>query len=299
MKISSIFSIQKAPRRVRSARNKIASGTRITVGAAISIGFLLPIVWMLTGSLKDEQSVTAIPPKLIPNPIHFGNYVDAVRYIAFGTYLRNSVVVTAFTVFATLLVCVPSGYAFSILRWRGRSAAFSFVLFGMMLPFPAVMIPIYILFRKMGMIGNLSPLLVPPLFGQFVTPAFSSALAIFLLRQFLTQLPYELVEAAKIDGAGSLRILLQILIPLAKPVLITITIMTALSSWTACVGPLIYINSDSLSTLSLGLQHYQSQHFTAYNLLLAASTLYVLPVLILFFVAQKYFTAGATRGAVK
>lgn len=282
-----------------SLRKRVGSGMRVAVGALLAAGFLIPILWMVSGSFKDSQSVTAIPPKLIPNPFHATNYIDAVRYIAFGTYLRNSVIVTVFTVFATLLVCIPSGYAFSILRWRGKSAAFSVVLFGMMLPFPAVMIPIYLLFKKMGMIGNLSPLLVPPLVGQFVTPAFSSALAIFLLRQFLSQLPYELVEAAKIDGAGSLRILVQILVPLAKPVLTTVMIMTALSSWTAFVGPLIFINSDSLSTLSLGLQQYQSQHFTAYNLLLAASTLYVLPVLILFLFAQKYFTAGATRGAVK
>jgi len=299
MRMKSIPQTEVLRARKPSVNKRVGSGVRVTLGAFIATAFLLPILWMVSGSFKDSQSVTAIPPKLIPNPFHFSNYVDAVKYIAFGTYLRNSVIVTVFTIFATLLVCIPSAYAFSILRWRGKSAAFSVVLFGMMLPFPAVMIPMYLLFKKMGMIGNLSPLLVPPLVGQFVTPAFSSALAIFLLRQFLSQLPYELVEAAKIDGAGSLRILVQILLPLAKPVLTTITIMTALSSWTAFVGPLIFINSDSLSTLSLGLQQYQSQHFTAYNLLLAASTLYVLPVLILFLVGQKYFTAGATRGAVK
>jgi multiple sugar transport system permease protein len=149
------------------------------------------------------------------------------------------------------------------------------------------------------MIGSFAPLVIPPFVGQFVTPAFSSALAIFLLRQFLSQLPYELVEAAKMDGAGPLRVLVQIMLPLAKPVLVTVTIMTALSSWTALVGPLIFLNSESLNTLSLGLQQYQSQHFTAFNLLLAASTLFVLPVMVLFIAGQRYFTAGATQGAVK
>src|ERR1035437_4432059 len=149
------------------------------------------------------------------------------------------------------------------------------------------------------MIGSLAPLNGPPFIGQFLTPAFSSALAIFLLRQFLSQLPYELVEAAKVDGAGPLRLLVQIMLPMAKPVLVTVTIMTALSSWTALIGPLIFLNNESLSTLSLGLQQYQSQHFTDYNLLLAASTLFVLPVLVLFIATQRYFTAGVTQGAVK
>jgi multiple sugar transport system permease protein len=160
-------------------------------------------------------------------------------------------------------------------------------------------VPLYLIFKRLGMVGSLAPLLLPPFVGQFVTPAFSSALAIFLLRQFLSQLPYELVEAAKIDGAGALRILVQVLLPMAKPVLVTVTIMTALSSWTALVGPLIFLNDERLSTLSLGLQQYQSQHFTAYNLLLAASTLFVLPVAGIFVAGQRYFTAGATQGAVK
>ena len=285
--------------RARNYRVRATQLARFVVGLILALGFLIPILWMVSGAFKSNAAVTASPPQLLPDGLHFENFVNATTYIDFGTYLLNSVIVTAVTVIATLVACVPAAYAFAVLRWRGREGTFGIVLFSMMLPFPAVMIPLYLIFKNLGMIGSLSPLLIPPFVGQFVTPAFSSALAIFLLRQFLSQLPYELVEAAKIDGASSFRVLVQVLLPLSRPVLVTVTIMTALSSWTALVGPLIFLNNESLSTLSLGLQQYQSQHFTAYNLLLAASTLFVLPVMVLFIAGQRYFTAGATAGAIK
>jgi multiple sugar transport system permease protein len=286
-------------RRRRTGRSRLLDVLRLSAGALIALAFLIPILWMISGAVKDSAAVTASPPQLVPHSVHLGNFGAATTYIDFWTYLGNSAIVTVFTVAGTLFACIPAAYAFAVLRWRGREATFGVVLFSMMLPFPAVMVPMYLIFRKLGMIGSLAPVLIPPFFGQFVTPAFSSALAIFLLRQFLAQIPYELVEAAKVDGAGPVRILVRILLPLAKPVLVTVTIMTALSAWTAFVGPLIFLNNESLSTLSLGLQQYQSQHFTAYNLLLAASTLFVLPVMVLFIAAQRYFTAGATQGAVK
>jgi multiple sugar transport system permease protein len=161
------------------------------------------------------------------------------------------------------------------------------------------MLPWYIIFKKMGLIGSLLPLTVPPFFGEFVTPAFSSALAIFLLRQFLLGLPYELVEAARIDGAGSLRILMRIVLPLARPVIATVVIVTVLSSWTAFIGPLLFLNNDSNFTLSIGLQQFQSQHFTAYNLLLAASLLFIAPVLVVFVLGQRYFVRGIAHVGLK
>ena len=273
--------------------------SRIIVGLILAALFLIPFLWILSGALKSNVSIFANPPQLLPDSVHLDNFANAVKYIDFGTYLRNSVIVTVFTVVGTLLACVPAAYAFSVLRWRGREAGFAIVLFSMMLPFPAIMVPWYIIFKKLGMIGSLAPLILPPFASEFVTPAFSSALAIFLLRQFFSQLPYELIEAAKIDGAGTLTTLYRIVLPLAKPVLVTVMIMTALSSWTAFVGPLIFLNDQSTYTLSLGLQQYQSQHFTAYNLLLAASTLFILPVLVLFILGQKYFVEGATKGAIK
>jgi multiple sugar transport system permease protein len=268
-------------------------------GAFVAILFLIPMAWMVSGSLKAPTDVFTNPPHLLPRHLERGNYSKAINYISFGTYVRNSVIVTVFSVVGTLVCCVPAAYALSILRWRGRQLVFAIVLFGIMLPFPAVMIPWYIIFRKMGFIGTLLPLTVPPFFGEFVTPAFSSALAIFLLRQFFLGIPRELIQAARVDGSGNTRILLQIIVPLARPVIATVVIMTVLSSWTAFIGPLLFLNSSSTYTLSLGLQQYQSQHFTAYNLLLAASVLFVIPVVLVFLFGQRYFVRGAARAGLK
>jgi len=285
--------------RLSTGRNLSRRSVGLIVSAAFALLFLIPLLWMVSGGFKSERDVTASPPNILPKSFRPNNFAHATTAINFWVYAGNSLLVSAVSVLGTLLVCVPAAYAFGIVRWRGRQALFGIVLFSMMLPFPAVMVPMYLIFKNMGMLGTLAPLIVPPFFGQFVTPYFSSALAIFLLRQFFMQLPYELIEAAKIDGAGHLRILSRIVTPLARPAIVTVIVMVGLTSWTAFVGPLIFLDNESTYTLSLGLQQYQSQHFTAYNLLLAASTLFVLPVATLFLFTQRYFTIGATRGAVK
>lgn len=278
---------------------KTGTAVRYVVGAIVMLAFVVPILWMVSGSFKPDSEVFANPPQLLPHHVVGRNYVDAVQYISFFTYLWNSLVVTLCTVAGTLFCCVPAAYALTVLRWRGRKLSFGIILFSMMLPFPAVMIPWYIVFRKMGMIGSLMPLTVPPFVGQFVTPAFSSALAIFLLRQFLLGIPDELIEAARIDGAGNNRIMFLVVLPLARPVIATVVIMTVLSSWTAFIGPLLFLNNNSTFTLSIGLQQYQSQHFTAYNLLLAASVLFIIPVLAVFLAGQRYFVRGVARAGIK
>jgi multiple sugar transport system permease protein len=282
-------------------RGRVSAGAilRWAGGALVAFLFVAPVLWMISGSLKPTNEVFATPPNLLPHHVVTGNYSAAVHYISFGTYLRNSVIVTIFSVIGTLVCCVPAAYALAILVWRGKRLVFAIVLFGIMLPFPAVMIPWYIIFKQMGFIGSLLPLTVPPFFGQFVTPAFSSALAIFLLRQFLLGIPKELIQAARVDGAGPVRIMLQVVLPLARPVIATVVIMTVLSSWTAFIGPLLFLNKSASYTLSIGLQQYQSQHFTAYNLLLAASVLFIIPVVVVFLFGQRYFVRGAARTGLK
>lgn len=279
--------------------SKTGTAIRYIVGALVVLAFIIPILWMISGSFKPDNEVFTSPPQLLPRHVAGHNYANAVQYISFFAYLRNSVIVTLCTVAGTLFCCVPAAYALSVLRWRGKKPSFGIILFSMMLPFPAVMIPWYIVFRKMGMIGSILPLTVPPFVGQFVTPAFSSALAIFLLRQFLRGIPAELIEAARIDGAGNNRIMLRVVLPLARPVLATVVIMTVLSSWTAFIGPLLFLNNNSTFTLSIGLQQYQSQHFTAYNLLLAASVLFIIPVLVVFLAGQRYFVRGVARTGLR
>lgn len=293
------MSALSVPRRPGLPPLRSRSVLRWLVGLLLAALFVAPMLWMVSGSLKPDNEVFATPPSLLPHHFLGANYSRAVSYISFATYLRNSVIVTVLTVVGTLVCCVPAAYALTVLQWRGKRLVFGLVLFGIMLPFPAVMIPWYIIFRRIGFLGSLAPLAVPPFFGEFVTPSFSSALAIFLLRQFLQSIPKELVQAARVDGAGTLRIMLQIVLPLARPVIATVVIMTVLSSWTAFIGPLLFLNNSSSYTLSIGLQQYQSQHFTAYNLLLAASALFVIPVVVVFLAGQKYFVRGAARAGLK
>jgi ABC-type glycerol-3-phosphate transport system permease component len=278
---------------------RLARLLRTVAGALVALAFLVPLLWMLSSSLKSNGDVFRTPPSLVPRRLEFGNYRQTLHYVPFGTYFTNSAIVTAAAIAGTLLSCVPVAYALSIMKWRGRGVAFAVVLGSIMLPFPAVMIPWYIIFKHLGWIGTLLPVSIPPFVGEFVTPAFSSALAIFLLRQFFLGIPREIIEAARIDGAGHVRILLRIVQPLARPVIATVVITTTLASWTAFIGPLLFLSNTNVFTLSVGLQQYQSQHFTAFNYLMAASVIFIVPVLVVFFLGQKYFVRGASRTGLK
>jgi len=284
---------------VRRWRGRLARTARHTVSVIIVVIFLVPLFWMLSGSLKSNADIFKFPPSLWPAHPQWSNYPRALTYIPFWRYLGNSAIVSACTVLGTLVACVLAAYAFSIMRWRGREAMFAVSLGLIMLPFPVVMIPLYVIFRHLGWIGSLAPLLVPPFGAQFVTPYFSSALAIFLLRQFFRSLPRSLIEAARLDGAGNWTVLRKIVVPLSRGPLITVVILTFLTSWTAFIGPLIFINNQSDFTLSLGLEQYQSTHFTAYNYLMAASLIFMIPTLILFVVAQRHLIRGVAFSGLK
>jgi multiple sugar transport system permease protein len=292
--------VEEAQRRRVKRRRRSAIGLVGTHGTLIFISalFLLPIAWMLISSVKSNSAIFVFPPTLPAHP-QFGNYGKAVKYIPFARYLLNTVIVSVASVVGTLASGILAGYAFSIMRWRGRDVTFYIVLATIMLPFPVVMIPLYYIFTRIHWIGTLLPLIVPPFAGQFITPYFSSALAIFLFRQFFRSLPFDLVDAARVDGAGHWRILRSVIWPLSRGVVLTVGIFTFLSSWTAFIGPLIFLDKQSTFTLSLGLQQYESVHFTAFNYLMAASTLFCLPVVVLFFVAQRYFMKGISFSGLK
>ena len=286
----------KAKRRRRKRIGTLGThGTLIIVSAM----FILPIVWMVASSLKTNSAIFVFPPSLFPLHPQFSNYSKATSYIPFGRYFLNTLIVSVASVVGTLGSGVLAGYAFSIMRWRGRDVTFYIVLATIMLPFPVVMIPLYYIFTRIHWVGTLLPLIIPPFTGQFITPYFSSALAIFLLRQFFRSLPFDLVDAARVDGAGHWTILRNIIWPLSRGVILTVGIFTFLSSWTAFIGPLIFLDKQSTFTLSLGLQQYESVHFTAFNYLMAASTLFCLPVVLLFFVAQRYFMKGISFSGLK
>ena len=257
----------------------------------IAAMFLLPILWMVAGTLKTNGEIFVVPPVWLPSPPKWANYPQALDYIPFFTYLRNSVTVSVLSVAGTLFSCPPAAYAFARLRWPGRNLFFMVSLATVMLPFQVQMIPLYVIFRTLGWIGTLLPLIVPAFFGN--------GLYVFLLRQFFLTVPRELGEAAAIDGAGELRTFFQIMLPLIKPALITVSIFTFMANWTDFLAPLVFLNKQSTFTLSLGLQFYASQHFTAWSYLMVAAFVFTIPALIVFLVLQRYFVQGFALSGLK
>ncbi|WP_428390060.1 carbohydrate ABC transporter permease [Mucisphaera sp.] len=221
------------------------------------------------------------------------NYGEAIAEMAyFPQYLINSLTLCFLTVFGTVLSCSIVAYGFSRIDWPGRDKVFFIVLATMMIPFPVTMVPLYGLFREFGWIGTLQPLWVPTFFG--------AAFNIFLLRQFFKTIPRELSEAATIDGCGHIRIFLQVILPLAKPAIAVVALFQFLATWNDFLGPLIYLTEQQDFTLALGLQFFQSrQGGTQWHYLMAASTMVVLPVILLFFLAQRTFIEGISMTGMK
>lgn len=265
----------------------------------LSIIFLIPFFWMISTSLKTSPQSVADPPVWIPPRAMWQNYPDAFKYdsqtlgyIPFLYYFRNTIIICWLVVVGTVFSNALAAYAFARLRWRGREAFFVVTLATMMVPFPVVMVPLYGVFKALGWIGTFRPLWVPAFFG--------SAFNIFLLRQFFRGIPFELSEAATIDGASEWQVFWDVLIPLAKPALAVVALFTFIASWTDFLGPLIYLMDQKTFTLSLGLASYQSRNGgTDWNLLMAASVIVVAPVVVLFFFTQKLFIRGIALTGLK
>ncbi len=256
-----------------------------------ALWFVLPLLWMATSSLKVKNEIYQYPPVLLPWPLHWRNYADLLTVWPFWTYLLNTVTITVPSVLGQLLSSSLVAYGFARVRWRGRNVFFVVVLITLMLPFQVTMIPLYIIFRQLGWIGTFAPLIVPNFFG--------SAFDIFLLRQFFLGIPRELSDAARIDGCGHLRIYWRIVLPLAKPALATVALFEFLYNWNDFMGPLIYLQDNTMYTLSLGLQEFQSMRQPEPQLLMAASTIMVVPIIVVFFFAQRTFIQGIALTGLK
>ncbi len=260
----------------------------LAVHAVLILGaivFLLPLAWMISTSLKPLDETIRIPPTWAPSEFLWSNYAKATTAIPFWTYARNTLVVCVMSIIGTLTSSVLVAYGFSRLQWRGRDFMFWLVLGTMMIPFPVVMVPLFVVFSKLGWIGTLKPLWVP----TFAAGAFN----VFLLRQFFRTIPMELSEAARIDGCSEFGILFRIILPLSKPVLLVVALFQFIYSWNDFMGPLLYLTKDHTFTLALGLQLFQNQQGgTQWNLLMAASFLVVLPIIVLFFFTQRSFIEG-------
>lgn len=258
----------------------------------IAVPMTMPFLWMISTSLKSDSQVFLFPPKWIPWPIMWSNYVEACRQASFFLYLKNTLFIAFFCVVGTVLSGSLGAYAFARLRWPGRDWIFLILLSTLMVPWQVTMVPTYILFKYLHCINTFYPLTVPAFFG-------GGAFFVFLMRQFFKTLPQELEEAALLDGANYLQIYYGIILPLSKPVLATVAIFSFLGAWNDFLGPLIYLNDPSKYTLQLGLQVFKQDFLTNWTGLMAMSTLIVLPCLVMFFFAQRYFIKGIVLTGIR
>jgi multiple sugar transport system permease protein len=261
----------------------------MTLLVVFGVVFLLPFAWMVSTSLKPLNETMTLPPRWLPSEPQWQNYPDAMRAMGpFWLYARNSLLLAVLNVVGTVASSALVAYGFSRIEWRGRDSLFLLLLATMMIPFPVVMVPVYTLFRELGWIGSFKPLWVP----AFLAGAFN----VFLLRQFFLSIPKDLTEAARMDGCS----FWQIILPLAKPALLTVALFQFMATWNDFLGPLIFLVRQEQFTLALGLQNFQSmQGGTAWHYLMAASTLVVLPVLLLFFLTQRTFIRGISTTGLK
>ena len=257
----------------------------------VALLFLIPFLWMISSSLKPNYQIFEVPPRWIPNPPRWENYSEALTILPFGRYVVNTALITLLTIIGHLLSCTIIAYAFARLRAPGRDAIFVVMLATMMLPYPVTMVPLYVLFQRLGWINTIYPLVVPAFLG--------SPFYIFLLRQFFKTIPRDYEDAAYIDGANLLQILFRIMLPLAAPALATVAIFSFQAAWNDFLAPLIYLQKPDLYTVTLGLQFFRSTYTTNWAYLMAASLVTTLPVVVIFFLAQRYFVEGITLGGVK
>lgn len=276
----------------RGSRRVGGAGPRHLVLLACAAAFILPFAWMLSISLKTNQQIVRYPPEWVPNPVRWANYADALRAIPLLQYAGNTAIIAFFAVVGAVVSNTVVAYGFSRMEWPGRDALFVVVLATLMLPFQVTMIPLFLLFSRLGWVDTFLPLTVPAFFGN--------AFYIFLLRQFFLGIPRDFTDAAKLEGATDLQILWQIILPLARPALISVALFQFLFSWNDFLGPLLFLHDEAHFTVSLGLQRMQSAlGLSQFGLIMAAATLIVLPVLLAFVVAQRFFIQGISASGLK
>jgi multiple sugar transport system permease protein len=262
--------------------------------------FILPFYWMLVSALKTNQELAVFPPTPLPGVWAWNNFVDAINYIPFGLYAFNSLVITVGATIGAVLSNTVVAYGFSRIQWRGRNALFYICVATLFLPYPVILVALFDIFGKLpsfGLQGATSwvntflPLIVPAFFGN--------PLYIFLMRQFMLGIPRELSDAARVDGANELQSFWHVILPLTKPALVVVAIFAAVAAWNEFLLPLLYLQENDKYPLAVGLAFFRSEHDVEFNLLMAASTLIVAPIVVLFLLAQRFFIEGITVGGVK
>src|SRR4029079_15019156 len=287
-------------RRPRIRRHLTRSVLPRVVLVAAALLFIIPFYWMFVSALKSNRELTQFPPSLVPGDWVWQNFVDAVNYIPFGLYALNSLIITIGITIGAVLSNTVVAYGFSRIQWPGRNKMFYLCIATLFLPYPVILVALFDIFSKLpsfGLQGSKSwfdtslPLIVPAFFAN---PFY-----IFLMRQFMLGIPKELSDAAKVDGAPEIQTFRRFILPLTKPAIVVVAIFAAVGAWNEFLLPLLYLQDSSKYPLAVGLAFYTNQHDVAYNLLMAAACLVVLPIIFVFIFAQRIFVEGITVGGVK
>ena len=255
---------------------------------AVIVGY--PFLWMLLSSFKDISEFYMIPPRLFPEVWLTDNYVEIFTKWSFGPYYKNSIIVTAAQLIGNLIIVLFAGYGFAKYRFRFKTFFFMLILCTTMIPWVATIIPLYIVATNLGWINTYVGLIIP---------GAADAFSIFLARNFISGIPDPLIEAARIDGAGERKIFFNIVLPSVKPLIAVITINKMVSSWNAFQWPLLVVNSDELRTIPIAIANLSSRFYDSYDLKMAAATMAIIPVLILYIAFQKHFVEGVTLSGIK
>jgi multiple sugar transport system permease protein len=262
-----------------------------------AVVMLFPMVWMFVTSIETIREARQFPPVMIPAGIHWQNYPNALKRAPFGTFFLNTFIVTMATVIGNLVFCSLAGYAFARIKFFGREVVFMLLLATLMIPYQVTIIPEFLIIKWLG--THISPQIGIDSLGALILPGLVQVFGIFLLRQFFRTLPIELEEAARIDGASRLGILFKIVLPLSLPALSTLAALTFLWTWNDFLWPLIVLSSESHYTIQLGLMFFQTAHSTSWTMLMAANVMSLIPLLIVFFAAQKYFIRSVATSGLK
>lgn len=257
----------------------------------ISLMMLFPFFWMVRSAFMTNREVTTVPIQWIPSHFNFDNFVEAFTEDDFARYFLNSAIIVCINMVGAILSSSFIAFGFSRLKFRGRGLWFALLLSTMMIPYTVLMIPQFLIWQAVGGYNTFLPLTVPCFFG--------SAFNVFLVRQFYTGIPKEYDEAALVDGANYFVIYSRIILPMAKPVLCTVGVFTFMNTWNDFMGPLLYLDKPELKTVSLALQNFMGQHTSQWNLLMAVATVITVPMIAVYFAAQRYFIEGITFSGLK
>lgn len=269
----------------RLTRVLVNSG--LVVLAAVA---LFPLLWMLSVSFMQPGATHSLPPPLLPADPTFGNYRDLFAFNGMGRYLANSFLVTGGITLVSLAFNLMSGYAFAKLRFRGRERLFQALIGALVIPVQVTMMPLFLMLKEMGLVNT---------YVGVMLPMFTTVFGIFLVRQYARSIPDELLEAARIDGAGEMRIFVQIVLPLLKPIIVTLAIFTFLAAWNDFMWPLIVLTGQEHYTLPVALAALSREHVQNSELMMAGAVITTLPVLLLFLALQRYYIQGLLLGSVK